>query len=75
MNLVTRLGRKLSLAGIIVTVAGVGWLLVLVAGAHGLVAGPGHGRHRAGHGAAVIGIGVLSALAVPLLPRRAQAGH
>jgi len=24
---------------------------------------------------AVIGIGVLSALAVPLLPRRAQAGH
>jgi EmrB/QacA subfamily drug resistance transporter len=29
MNLLTRLGRKLSLAGIIVTVAGVGWLLVL----------------------------------------------
>src|SRR3984957_21140916 len=32
MNLVTRLGRKLSLAGIVVTVAGVAWLLVLVAG-------------------------------------------
>src|SRR3984885_10679733 len=32
MNLVTRLGRKLSLAGIIVTVAGVGWLLLLVTG-------------------------------------------
>ena len=38
MNLVTRLGRKLSLG-------------------------------------AVIGIGVLSVLAVPLLPRKAQAGH
>jgi MFS family permease len=30
MNLIARLGRKLSLAGIVVTVAGVGWLLSLV---------------------------------------------
>ena len=137
MNLVTRLGRKLSLAGIIVTVAGVGWLLVLVAGSTptalslapamaviGLGMGaafatiydiaigdidpprraaraarsarpaarqrdrPGDHHHdllrraRGGQAhamvvslGAVIGIGVLSALAVPLLPRRAQAGH
>ena len=32
MNLLTRLGRKLTLAGIVVTVAGVGWLLLLVTG-------------------------------------------
>jgi EmrB/QacA subfamily drug resistance transporter len=138
MNLVTRLGRKLSLAGIIVTVAGVGWLLVLVAGstptawslapamaviglgmgaafatiydiaigdidpaeagsASGSLSsvqqlanaiGPAiittiyFGALRGGQAhamavslGAVIGIGVLSALAVPLLPRRAQAGH
>jgi EmrB/QacA subfamily drug resistance transporter len=138
MNLVTRLGRKLSLAGIIVTVAGVGWLLVLVAdstptawslapamaviglgmgaafatiydiaigdidpaeagSASGSLSsvqqlanaiGPAiittiyFGALRGGQAhamavslGAVIGIGVLSALAVPLLPRRAQAGH
>ena len=138
MNLVTRLGRKLSLAGIIVTVAGVGWLLLLVTGstptawslapamaviglgmgaafatiydiaigdidpaeagsASGSLSsvqqlanaiGPAiittiyFGALRGGQAhamavslGAVIGIGVLSALAVPLLPRRAQAGH
>src|SRR5580693_7098793 len=32
MNLLGRLGRKLTLAGIVVTVAGVGWLLLLVTG-------------------------------------------
>ena len=137
MNLVTRLGRKLSLAGIIVTVADVGWLLLLVAGSTPTalslapamaVIGLGMGAAFAtiydiaigdidpaeagsasgslgsvqqlanaigpaiittiyfdalsggqGHAmsvslGAVIGIGVLSALAVPLLPRRAQAG-
>ena len=30
MSLITRLGRTLSLAGIIVTVAGIGWLLAIV---------------------------------------------
>jgi EmrB/QacA subfamily drug resistance transporter len=138
MNLVTRLGRKLSLAGIIVTVAGVGWLLLLVAGstptalslapamaviglgmgaafatiydiaigdidpaeagsASGSLSsvqqlanaiGPAiittiyFGALRGGQAhamavslGAVIGIGVLSAMAVPLLPRKAQAGH
>jgi hypothetical protein len=138
MNLVTRLGRKLSLAGIIVTVAGVGWLLLLVAGSTptALSLAPAMAVIGLGMGAAfatiydiaigdidpaeagsasgslssvqqlanaigpaiittiyfdalsggqahamavslgaVIGIGVLSALAVPLLPRKAQAGH
>ena len=140
MNLLTRLGRKLTLAGIIVTVAGVGWLLLLVTGSTPTavslapamtVIGLGMGATFAtlydiaigdidpaeagsasgslssiqqlanaigpaiittiyfgalsggqGHAisvslGAVIGIGVLSALAVPLLPRRAQAeaGH
>ena len=113
MKLVTRLGRKLSLAGIIVTVAGVGWLLLLVAGSmptalslapamaviglgmgaafaasYDIAIGPAiittiyFGALRGGQThamtvslGAVIGIGVLSAMAVPLLPRRAQAGH
>ena len=140
MNLLTRLGRKLTLAGIVVTVAGVGWLLLLVTGSTPTavslapamtVIGLGMGATFAtiydiaigdidpaeagsasgslssiqqlansigpaiittiyfgalsggqGHAmsvslGAVIGIGVLSALAVPLLPRRAQAeaGH
>jgi Major Facilitator Superfamily len=138
MNLVTRLGRKLSLAGIIVTVAGVGWLLLLVAGSTptALSLAPAMAVIGLGMGAAfatiydiaigdidpaeagsasgslssvqqlanaigpaiittiyfgalgggqahamtvslgaVIGIGVLSAMAVPLLPRKAQAGH
>jgi EmrB/QacA subfamily drug resistance transporter len=140
MNLLGRLGRKLTLAGIIVTVAGVGWLLLLVAGSTptavslapamtviglgmgatfatiydiaigdidpaeagsasgslssiqqlanaigpaiittiyfaGLSRGQGHAMSVSL--GAVIGIGVLSALAVPLLPRKAQAeaGH
>jgi EmrB/QacA subfamily drug resistance transporter len=138
MNLLTRLGRKLTLAGIVVTVAGVGWLLLLVDGSTPTAAslapamtvvglgmgatfatiydiaigdidpaeagsasgslssvqqlanaiGPavittiyfgalsgGQAHAMAVSLGAVIGIGVLSALAVPLLPRRAQAGH
>jgi EmrB/QacA subfamily drug resistance transporter len=138
MNLLTRLGRKLTLAGIVVTVAGVGWLLLLVMAGSAptavalapamTVVGLGMGATfatiydiaigdidpaEAGSASgslssvqqlanaigpaiittiyfdalsggqahamsvslgAVIGIGVLSALAVPLLPRRAQAG-
>ncbi len=139
-NLLSRLGRNLSLAGILVTVAGVGWLLALVAGCaptaaalapamaviglgmgatfatiydiaigdidpaeagsasgslssiqqlanaigpaiittvyFGALAG-GQGHAMAVSLGVVIGIGVLGALAVPLLPRRAQAeaGH
>ena len=140
MNLLGRLGRKLTLAGIVVTVAGVGWLLLLVTGSTPTAAslapamtviglgmgatfatiydiaigdidpaeagsasgslssiqqlanaiGPaiittiyfdavsgGQGHAMSVSLGAVIGIGVLSALAVPLLPRRAQAeaGH
>ena len=138
MNLLGGLGRKLTLAGIIVTVAGVGWLLVLTvqsgtptalslapamtviglgmgatfatiydiaigdidpaeagsaSGSLGSVqqlanaVGPAiittiyFGALRGGQAhamavslGAVIGIGVLSAMAVPLLPRKAQAG-
>jgi EmrB/QacA subfamily drug resistance transporter len=140
MNLLGRLGRKLTLAGIVVTVAGVGWLLLLVTGStptaaslapamtviglgmgatfatiydiaigdidpaeagsasgslssiqqlanaigpaiittiyFGALAG-GQGHAMSVSLGAVIGIGVLSALAVPLLPRKAQAeaGH
>ena len=138
MNLLGRLGRKLTLAGIIVTVAGVGWLLVLTvqsgtptalslapamtviglgmgatfatiydiaigdidpaeagsaSGSLGSIqqlanaVGPAiittiyFGALRGGQAhamavslGAVIGIGVLSAMAVPLLPRKAQAG-
>ena len=136
MNLLGRLGRKLTLAGIVVTVAGVGWLLLLVTGSTPTAAslapamtviglgmgatfatiydiaigdidpaeagsasgslssiqqlanaiGPaiittiyfdalsgGQGHAMSVSLGAVIGIGVLSALAVPLLPRRAQA--
>ncbi|HJY00309.1 MAG TPA: MFS transporter [Streptosporangiaceae bacterium] len=140
MNLLGRLGRKLTLAGIVVTVAGVGWLLLLVTGSTPTAAslapamtviglgmgatfatiydiaigdidpaeagsasgslssiqqlanaiGPaiittiyfdalsgGQGHAMSVSLGAVTGIGVLSALAVPLLPRRAQAeaGH
>ena len=140
MNLLGRLGRKLTLAGIVVTVAGVGWLLLLVTGSTPTAAslapamtviglgmgatfatiydiaigdidpaeagsasgslssiqqlanaiGPaiittiyfdalsgGQGHAMSVSLGAVIGIGVLSALAVPLLPRKAQAeaGH
>jgi MFS family permease len=32
MNLITRLGRRVSLAGIVTTVAGTGWLLAIVRG-------------------------------------------
>ena len=138
MNLLGGLGRKLTLAGIIVTVAGVGWLLVLTvqsgtptalslapamtviglgmgatfatiydiaigdidpaeagsaSGSLGSIqqlanaVGPAiittiyFGALRGGQAhamavslGAVIGIGVLSAMAVPLLPRKAQAG-
>ena len=139
MNLLTRLGRKLSLAGIIVTVAGVGWLLVLTVQSGTAVTaaalvpamtviGLGMGATfatiydiaigdidpaEAGSASgslssiqqlanaigpaiittiyfgalsrgqahamsvslgAVIGIGIVSGLAVPLLPRKAQAG-
>ncbi len=137
MNLITKLGRNLSLAGIAVTVGGVGWLLALVlqsgtavtaaalAPAMAVIglgmgatfgtfydiaigdidlaeAGSASGSLSAvqqlanaigpaivttiyfdalaggqGHAMtvsllAVIGIGVLSALAIPLLPRQAQ---
>jgi EmrB/QacA subfamily drug resistance transporter len=135
MNLITKLGRNLSLAGIAVTVGGVGWLLALVQGTAvtaaalapamaviGLGMGATFGTFydiaigdidpaEAGSASgslssiqqlanaigpaivttiyfdalalgqrhamsvsllAVIGIGVLSALAVPLLPRKAQ---
>src|SRR3984885_14430395 len=141
MNLIGRLGRSLTFAGIVVTVAGVGWLLALVvAGATPPAAAPAPAMTVIGLGmgatfatiydiaigdidpaeagsasgslssiqqlanaigpaiittiyfdalsggpahamsvslAAVIGIGVVSGLAVPLLPRRAQAeaGH
>jgi EmrB/QacA subfamily drug resistance transporter len=142
MQLITKLGRNLSLAGILVTVAGVGWLLAIVAHSGTsatavelapamTVIGLGMGAAFAtiydiaigdidpaeagsasgslssiqqlsnaigpavittiyfdalGQGqshamtvslAAVIGIGLLSALIVPLLPRRPQAdaGH
>jgi EmrB/QacA subfamily drug resistance transporter len=140
MNLLGRLGRELTLAGIVVTVAGVGWLLLLVTGSTPTAAslapamtviglgmgatfatiydiaigdidpaeagsasgslssiqqlanaiGPaiittiyfdalsgGQGHAMSVSLGAVTGIGVLSALAVPLLPRRAQAeaGH
>jgi MFS family permease len=135
MNLITKLGRNLSLAGIAVTVGGVGWLLALVQGTAvtaaalapamaviGLGMGATFGTFydiaigdidpaEAGSASgslssiqqlanaigpaivttiyfdalalgqrhamsvsllAVLGIGVASALAVPLLPRRAQ---
>jgi EmrB/QacA subfamily drug resistance transporter len=137
MNLLARLGRTLSLAGILVIVGGVGWLLCVTRGAPtpvslapamtviGLGMGaafatifdiaigdidpaeagsasgslssvqqlanaigpavittiyfgalPGGQAHAIGVSlGAVIGIGVLGALAVPLLPRRAQPGH
>jgi EmrB/QacA subfamily drug resistance transporter len=142
MNLLARLGRNLTLAGVVVTVAGVGWLLVLTlrsgtavtaaalapamtviglgmgatfatiydiaigdidpaeaGSASGSLSsiqqlanaiGPaiittiyfdalsgGQAHAMSVSLAAVIGIGVVSGLAVPLLPRRAQAeaGH
>jgi hypothetical protein len=108
MNLITRLGRTLSLAGIAIAVAGTGALLAIVApsgtSAPTAVLAPAMAVIGLGMGAAfgtlydsiyfgalaggqahamtvsllaVIGIGVASALAVPLLPRKPQAdpGH